>query len=130
MHKLRLLEHYRAADVVLDQFHEAVGTFGTVTAEALSCAKPVIMYYNPAVHEWCLPEPPPIESALTEDEIEQRLTTLANDPERRRRVGEASRAWIVKWHGWQRCAGDHLEMYGEVMARRGLQAQPAGPGAR
>jgi glycosyltransferase involved in cell wall biosynthesis len=119
MHKLRMLEHYRAADVVLDQFHESVGTFGTVTAEALSCAVPVIMYFNPEVHRWCLPEMPPIESALTEEQIEARLVALAGDPVLRRRVGEASRAWVVKWHGWERCAGDHLEMYAEIMARRG-----------
>ena len=42
MHKMRLLHYYRAADVVLDQFHDAVGTFGTVTVEALACARPVI----------------------------------------------------------------------------------------
>ena len=125
MHKLRLLEHYRAADVVLDQFHEAVGTFGTVTAEALSCARPVIMYFNPAVHEWCLPEMPPIESALTEQEIEQRLVALATDPARRERVGQASREWVCKWHGWERCAGDHLAMYQEVAARRHSLPQPA-----
>src|SRR5688500_11432976 len=119
MHKLRLLEHYQASDVVLDQFHESVGTFGTVTAEALSCAKPVIMYFNPAVHEWCLPERPPIESALTEPEIEARLVALARDPARRARVGAASREWIVKWDGWARCADDHLTRYAEVMARRG-----------
>ncbi len=118
MHKLRLLEHYRAADVVLDQFHEAVGTFGTVTAEALSCAKPVIMHFNPQVHEWCLPEMPPIESALTEEEIEGRLVALATDPALRERVGKASREWIRQWHGWERCAGDHLAMYDEIMARR------------
>jgi glycosyltransferase involved in cell wall biosynthesis len=127
MHKLRLLDHYRAADVVLDQFHEAVGTFGTVTAEALSCARPVVMYFNPHVHEWCLPEMPPIESALTEAEIEQRLVALARDPQRRRSVGAASRAWIERWHGWQRCAGDHLDMYREVLARHGTAAgSPAG----
>lgn len=118
MHKLLLLEHYRAADAVLDQFHEAVGTFGTVTAEALSCAKPVIMYFNPRVHEWCLPEMPPIESALTEEEIEGRLVALASDPERRLRVGQASREWIQQWHGWERCAGDHLAMYHQILARR------------
>ncbi|MBI3970098.1 MAG: glycosyltransferase [Chloroflexi bacterium] len=126
MHKLRLLEHYRAADVVLDQFHESVGTFGTVTAEALSCAKPVIMYFNPAIHEWCLPELPPIESALTEDEIEQRLVALANDPALRERVGKASREWVLKWHGWERCAGDHLELYAEVMARSGQRLVGSG----
>ena len=75
------------------------------------------MYFNPAVHEWCLPEMPPIESALTEEEIEQRLVALAGDPERRARVGRASRAWVVKWHGWERCADDHLEMYGRSWTR-------------
>jgi glycosyltransferase involved in cell wall biosynthesis len=130
MHKLRLLEHYRAADVVLDQFHESVGTFGTVTAEALSCARPVVMYFNPEVHRWCLPEPPPIESALGEEEIEARLVALASDPGRRAKVGEASRAWVVRWHGWERCAGDHLEVYEEVMARRAARGvQGAGRGA-
>jgi glycosyltransferase involved in cell wall biosynthesis len=127
MHKLRLLDHYRAADVVLDQFHESVGTFGTVTAEALSCARPVVMYFNPAVHEWCLPEMPPIESALTEQEIEAKLVALAHNPEHRARVGAASRAWVLKWHGWERCADDHLAVYGEVMARQGRpRAEAAG----
>src|SRR5262245_6117328 len=124
MHELRLLEHYRAADVVPDQLHESVGAFGTVTAEALSCARPVVMYFNPEVHRWCLPEPPPIESALTEEEIEARLVALANDPVRRARVGEASRAWVVRWHGWERCAGDHLELYREVTARRAERGAP------
>ncbi len=119
MHKLRLLEHYRAADIVLDQFHERVGTFGTVTAEAMSCARPVIMYFNPKVHEWCLPELPPIQSALTEEEIADRLAVLAGDASLRERIGHASREWICRWHGWERCAGDHLEVYAEVMARRG-----------
>jgi glycosyltransferase involved in cell wall biosynthesis len=128
MPKLRLLDHYRAADIVLDQFHEDVGTFGTVTAEALACARPVVMYFNPKVHEWCLPEMPPIESALTEQEIHDRLVALAHDPDCRRRVGAASRAWVRRWHGWERCADDHLAIYAEVMARRG--AQVSGPRGR
>jgi glycosyltransferase involved in cell wall biosynthesis len=118
MHKLKLLEHYRAADVVLDQFYEAVGAFGTVTAEAMSCARPVIMYFNPAVHEWCLDEIPPIESALTEEQILERLERLAREPEYRQKVGAASREWICRWHGWERCAADHLAVYREVMERR------------
>ena len=124
MHKLRLLEHYQACDVVLDQFHEAVGTFGTVTAEGLSCAVPVIMYFNPSVHEWCLEEMPPIESARTEEQILERLVKLANDPAYRRSVGHASREWIAKHHGWGRCADDHLEMYAEVMSARAAGTRP------
>jgi hypothetical protein len=85
---------------------------------------PVIMYFNPAVHEWCMNEMPPIESALTEEQILARLVKLAGDGAYRRSVGAASRAWIVKHHGWERCAGDHLEMYAEVMAARAAGKQP------
>ncbi len=117
MHKTRLRDYYRSCDVVLDQFHESVGTFGTVTAEGLSCALPVVMYFNPKVHEWCLPEMPPIQSALTEEEIASRLSELALDPARRRAIGDASRAWIIKWHGWERCARDHQGLHQEVRSR-------------
>jgi glycosyltransferase involved in cell wall biosynthesis len=118
MHKTRLRDYYRSCDVVLDQFHESVGTFGTVTAEGLSCALPVIMYFNPKVHEWCLPEMPPIQSALTEDEIAARMSELAQDPDRRRAVGRASREWITKWHGWERCARDHRDLHHQVLTSR------------
>ncbi|MSQ42772.1 MAG: hypothetical protein EXR45_00980 [Chloroflexi bacterium] len=117
MHKIRLRDHYQACDVVLDQFHEAVGTFGTVTAEGLSCALPVIMYFNPAVHEWCLPEMPPIQSALTEDEIAARLSELAMDAPRRHAIGRASRDWMIRWHGWERCARDHQRLHADVLSR-------------
>ena len=119
MHKMRLLEYYRAADIVLDQFHEAVGSFGTVTVEAMACARPVIMYFNPQVHEWCLEKNPPIQSALTTPEIYGRLVALAGSAERRAAVGAQSRAWVERWHGWQRVAQAHLELYCEVFDRRG-----------
>ena len=122
MHKMRLLEYYRAADIVLDQFHEAVGSFGTVTVEAMACARPVIMYFNPQVHEWCLEENPPIQSALTTPEIYGRLVALAGSAERRAAVGTQSRAWIERWHGWRRVAELHLELYREVFDRRGNAA--------
>ena len=119
MHKMRLLEYYRAADIVLDQFHDAVGSFGTVTVEAMACARPVIMYFNPQVHEWCLEENPPIQSALTTPEIYGRLVALAGSAERRAAVGAQSRAWVERWHGWRRVAELHLELYREVFDRRG-----------
>ena len=119
MHKMRLLEYYRAADIVLDQFHGAVGSFGTVTVEAMACARPVIMYFNPQVHEWCLEENPPIQSALSTPEIYGQLVALAGSGERRAAVGAQSRAWVERWHGWRRVAEMHLELYREVFHRRG-----------
>jgi len=124
MPKLRLLDYYRASDVVLDQFHDAVGSFGTATAEAMACGRPVVMYFNPIVHEWCLPEMPPIQSARTVDEILSRLVDLAADPERRRRVGAAGRAWVERWHGWERTTRLYLELYAEIADRRGLAVPP------
>ena len=119
MHKMRLLEYYRAADIVLDQFNDDVGSFGTVTVEAMACGRPVIMYFNPQVHEWCLEENPPIQSALTTPEIYGRLVALAGSAERRAAVGAQSRAWVERWHGWRRVAELHLELYREVFDRRG-----------
>jgi glycosyltransferase involved in cell wall biosynthesis len=121
MHKTRLRDYYRSCEIVLDQFHESVGTFGTVTAEGLSCALPVIMHFNPKVHEWCLPEMPPIQSALTEDEIATRLSELATAPDRRRAVGRASREWVIKWHGWERCARDHLDVHTKAVTSHRTQ---------
>ena len=119
MHKMRLLEYYRAADIVLDQFHDAVGSFGTVTVEAMACARPVIMYFNPQAHEWCLEENPPIQSALTTPEIYGQLVALAGSAERRAAVGAQSRAWVERWHGWRPVAELHMELYREVFDRRG-----------
>ncbi len=56
--KLRLIDAYRAADVVLDQF--LIGTFGAVAPEAMACGTPVLMAFEPSLHEWCFPELPPI----------------------------------------------------------------------
>ena len=117
MPKLRMLDYYRAADVVVDQFHDRVGSFGAVTAEAMSCGRPVVMYFNPAVHEWCLPEMPPIRSARTEEEIYARLVELG-DAATRRRVGQESRAWIERWHGWRRSTDLHLDVYRHTAERR------------
>jgi glycosyltransferase involved in cell wall biosynthesis len=62
--KLWLIDLYRAADVVLDQF--AFGTFGGIAPEAMSCERPVVMAFDRALHDWCFPEPPPIVDARDE----------------------------------------------------------------
>jgi glycosyltransferase involved in cell wall biosynthesis len=39
-----LIYYYNAADIVLDQF--VLGSWGLVTAEAMSCGKPVLVFYK------------------------------------------------------------------------------------
>jgi glycosyltransferase involved in cell wall biosynthesis len=104
--KLRLVEAYRAAAVVLDQF--LIGTFGAVAPEAMACGRPVVMAFDPKVHEWCFPELPPIARALLE---------LARRPEDRERMGAAGRRWVERHHGWRLVVERQRAIYEEVVAR-------------
>jgi len=114
--KLRLIELYRAADVVLDQF--TFGTFGGIAPEAMACERPVVMAFDRALHEWCFPEPPPIVDARNERQVAAALRRLANDPSERVRIGRAGRAWVERYHGWRLVAERHRAVYDEVLGLR------------
>ena len=115
LNKMSLIEYYNAADIVLDQF--TIGTFGTVTPEAMACGKPVMLYFNREVHEWCYGDMPPVVSAGTEDQIFSELMALLGSRERRLAVGQASREWIVKHHGWELVADRQIAVYRELLQR-------------
>jgi glycosyltransferase involved in cell wall biosynthesis len=115
LNKMKLIDYYNAADVVLDQF--TIGTFGTVTPEAMACGKPVVLHFDRGVHEWCYAEMPPVAPARTEDEIHERLVELCGDPGYRNTLGQASREWIVKHHGWEFVADRQIAVYRELLQR-------------
>lgn len=115
LNKARLIRHYNAADVILDQFH--IGTFGTVTPEAMACEKPVIIRFDESIHDWCWPVMPPVLNATTEHEIYAHLAALAGDPAYRAEVGRAGRAWVVAHHGWERVADQLIETYKDALKR-------------
>jgi glycosyltransferase involved in cell wall biosynthesis len=115
LNKMKLIDYYNAADVVLDQF--TIGTFGTVTPEAMACGKPVVLYFNRAVHEWCYAEMPPVVSAATEREIFERLVELCETPGLRAAIGQSSREWMVKHHGWELVADRQISIYRELLQR-------------
>jgi glycosyltransferase involved in cell wall biosynthesis len=112
--KLRLIDAYRAADVVLDQF--VLGTFGGITPEAMACGRPSVVAFDPGLHAWAFPEPPPVVPASTEAEILAALTRLLDDPAERERVGAAGRAWIERHHSWRLVAERQRRVYEEVLA--------------
>jgi glycosyltransferase involved in cell wall biosynthesis len=119
--KARLVRWYRVADVVLDQFSETVGSFGAVTAEALACGTPVITWYSDEAHEWCrdvLPEPPPVWSARTADDIYQALTCLSDDGELHHYYASEGRAWIAQYHSLERVCQMHKALYERVLAAK------------
>jgi glycosyltransferase involved in cell wall biosynthesis len=115
LNKMRLIDYYNAADIVLDQF--TIGTFGTVTPEAMACGKPVVLHFDQELHEWCYAEMPPVATARTEAEIFSRMMELAQDASRRVAIGQASRNWIVKYHGWELVADRQISVYREILER-------------
>jgi glycosyltransferase involved in cell wall biosynthesis len=115
LNKMKLIAYYNAADVVLDQF--TLGVFGTVTPEAMACGKPVVLNFNRQVHEWCYDEMPPVLGARTEHEIFERMVEVSEDRGYAAAVGQVSREWIVKHHGWELVADRQVSVYRELLQR-------------
>jgi glycosyltransferase involved in cell wall biosynthesis len=111
--KLQLIEAYRSADIVLDQF--LIGTFGGIAPEAMACGRPVIMAYDAEVNAWAFPTPPPIVPARTVEELSRQLVRLGREPDERTRIGRAGRDWVERHHGWQLVADRQLKIYEEVL---------------
>jgi len=113
LNKMRLIEFYNAADVVLDQF--TLGVFGTTTPEAMACGKPVVLYLNEDVHKWCFPVMPPVISACTPQEISFRIVELLRSPDQRMKIGRQARAWVERYHGWKLVVEKHIRLYHEIL---------------
>jgi glycosyltransferase involved in cell wall biosynthesis len=106
--KNQLIKYYNAVDVVLDQF--TLGSWGTSTPEAMSCGKPVIMYYKENFILRAFGEKPPILNSFHEDEICSNLLILAKDPDLKKKIGYESREWVKRTHGPRVVAQKHLEI--------------------
>lgn len=89
------------ADIFLDML--TYGWFGATAREAMMLGKPVICYIRPEWLESVRKELPayadelPIVSA-TPDTVEEVLSDLIANPDKRRRIGELGRVFAVKWH--------------------------------
>jgi glycosyltransferase involved in cell wall biosynthesis len=87
------LRMYRDADVIADQF--CIGAYGVFALEGLALGKPVLTYLD----EEHLRDPAfnlPIVNAVPE-RLAEILAVLLSIPELRRRIGEASRAAVVRY---------------------------------
>ncbi|MCQ5373705.1 MAG: glycosyltransferase [Candidatus Methanomethylicia archaeon] len=112
LNKLNLIKMFASVDVVLDQF--TLGSWGTLTPEAMACMKPVIMYYNVNDIRRCFGDLPPILNAFTENEIFSRMEEcfkldLHN-------LGRESRKWVEKTHNPRLVVARHLQVIKEVLS--------------
>lgn len=95
LNRIQLVRYHKSVDVVFDQI--ALPHFGATSPQAIAAGVPVIMSYDPASTEWIIPEPAPILSAWTEDEIVSAVIK-AVDPVWLSAYKEQARYWFNKYH--------------------------------
>ena len=104
------------ADVIIDQLN--YGRYGATAREAMMLGKPTICYIiqeEPAGAERLESiETCPLVSA-NEETVYTVLKGLLENEERRRAVGEASRAFALKWHSANACAERFEAVYDRLM---------------
>jgi hypothetical protein len=107
------------ADVVVDQLN--YGRYGATAREAMMLGRPTICYINrnePDPGDVLLStREVPLVSA-TEETVYEVLHGLLGDPERRRLLGVAGRAFAMKWHSANACAERYEAIYDSVMSQR------------
>ena len=107
-------ERYREADIVVDQLN--AGWYGLLAIECMALGKPVVTYlHDEAVRrtEEELGVRVPIVNA-TRDTLRERLEALVADAAERRRLGEASRAYVERVHDIDAVADRLLALYSRL----------------
>lgn len=99
-----LVQEYRDADVVVDQFD--VGGLGAIAVESMSLGKPVMTYLQENCLALSYPESPPVLNCSSEEEIYGQLRRC-RDEAILRDLGTAARKWALKYHG----SGEYLKQF-------------------
>jgi glycosyltransferase involved in cell wall biosynthesis len=107
-------ERYREADIVVDQLN--AGWYGLFAIECMALGKPVLTFLlDEAVRrsETAFGTRVPIVSATKED-LRRQLEPLVASASERRRIGEASRAYVQRVHDLERVADRLLALYSRL----------------
>lgn len=83
--------------VVIGQVN--LGAAGMAELEAMSCARPVVASFT---YGAAYPEPPPFVQADSGASIAEGVVALVDDAGLRQRTGDAGRAWVERYHGFDR----------------------------
>jgi hypothetical protein len=106
-------------DVIVDQLN--YGRYGATAREGMMLGKPTVCYINrnepePKHRLACMSELPLISA--TEHTVYEVLRELLFDPGKRAEIGQASRAYALKWHSADACAERYEHIYDNVMDGR------------
>jgi glycosyltransferase involved in cell wall biosynthesis len=114
LHHAEARRLYARADVVVDQLN--AGWYGLFAIEAMALGKPVVAFLHDeavARTEEAFQTLVPIVNATAET-LADRLHTLIEDAEERRRIGEESRAYAERVHDVERVADRLLDVYARL----------------
>ncbi len=114
LHHDEAFERYRNADIVVDQLN--AGWYGLFAIECMALGKPVVTFlHEEAVRrtEEAFGTTVPIVSATAET-LREQLRPLVADAAERRRLGEASRAYVELVHDQERITDRLLDVYARL----------------
>ncbi len=114
LHHDEAFERYRDADIVVDQLN--AGWYGVFAIECMALGKPVVTFlHEEAVRqtEEAFDVRVPIVRATKED-LRSRLEPLVASATERRRIGEASRAYVERVHDLESVADRLLALYSRL----------------
>jgi glycosyltransferase involved in cell wall biosynthesis len=114
LHHDEARRRYERADIVVDQLN--AGWYGLFAIEAMALGKPVVTFLHEeavARTEDAFGTRVPIVGASA-DTLVERLRPLVEDPEERRRVGAASRAYVERLHDADKVADLLLDIYSRL----------------
>lgn len=114
LHHADAFARYREADIVVDQLNS--GWYGLLAIECMALGKPVVGFLNDEgvrrTEEAYGVEVPIVRA--TRDDLHQRLSALAASASERRRIGEASRAYVEQVHDLERVVDRLLDLYARL----------------
>lgn len=107
---------YRRADMGVLPSTSRLEAFGIASLECMASGRPVVVSEIPGVDEVI----EPAETGLLADpfdpvDLARRIDSLAGDPARREKMGEAARRRVVDRFTVERVVDDLLEVYGKVL---------------